>query len=204
MYVLTEVADIVLGEDDELQDESIVTRISAGERPLFELLYQRYRTRTFALAFGMTGQREQAEDLTQEIFLRVYERLSTFQGQAKFSTWFYRIALNHCLNHCRHERRRRRVALRSDDSQATLVVELRAVEQADASLLRKELQQQLRSALLSLKPEIRLLLLLKEIEGLSYEEIAERLECSTGTVASRLSRGRRLLARKLESLKGKI
>jgi RNA polymerase sigma-70 factor (ECF subfamily) len=83
-------------------------------------------------------------------------------------------------------------------------VALRAVEQADASLLRKEIQQQLRSALLSLKPEIRVLLLLKEIEGLSYDEIAERLECSTGTVASRLSRGRRLLARKLESLRGKI
>jgi RNA polymerase sigma-70 factor (ECF subfamily) len=203
MYVLTEVADIVLEEDDELQDELIVTRIRAEERRLFGLLYQRYRKRAFALAFGMTGQREQAEDLTQEIFLRVYQRLSTFQGQAKFSTWFYRIALNHCLNHCRHERRRR-VALRSDDSQATLVVELRAVEQADASLLRKEIQQQLRSALLSLKPDVRVLLLLKEMEGLSYEEIAERLECSTGTVASRLSRGRRLLARKLESLKGKI
>lgn len=203
MYVLTEVADIVLGED-ELQDESIVARISAGERRLFGVLYQRYRIRTFALAFGMTGQREQAEDLTQEIFLRVYERLGTFQGQAKFATWFYRIALNQCLNHCRDERRRRRTVTSANDGQATVLVELRAVEGADASLLRKEIQQQLRSALLSLKPEIRVLLLLKEIEGLSYEEIAERLECSTGTVASRLSRGRTLLARKLESLKGKI
>lgn len=202
MYVLTEVADIVLEKGDELQDESIVARIRAGERQLFGLLYQRYRTRTFALAFGMTGQREQAEDLTQEIFLRVHERLNTFQGQAKFATWFYRIALNHCLNHCRHERHRRTLA--NPDGPAAILVEVRAVEQADATLLRKEIQQQLRSALLSLKPEIRVLLLLKEIEGLSYEEIAERLECSPGTIASRLSRGRRLLARKLESLKGKI
>jgi RNA polymerase sigma-70 factor, ECF subfamily len=204
MYVLTEMADIVPGEDDELQDESIVARIRAGERRLFGLLYQRYRLRTFALAFGMTGQREQAEDLTQEIFLRVYQRLNTFQGQAKFATWFYRIALNQCLNHCRNERRRRRTVANPDDRQATVLVELRVVEQADTTLLRKEIQHQLRSALLSLKPEVRILLLLKEIEGLSYEEIAERLECSPGTVASRLSRGRRLLARKLESLKGKI
>ncbi len=202
MYVLTELAETDLEADDELQDESIVARIRTGER-LFALLYQRYRTRTFALAFGMTGQREQAEDLTQEIFLRVYQRLNTFQGQAKFATWFYRIALNQCLNHCRNERRRRTVAS-PDDGQATLIVELRVVEQADATLLRKEIQHQLRSALLSLKPDLRVLLLLKEIEGLSYEEIAERLECSPGTVASRLSRGRRLLARKLESLKGKI
>ena len=203
MYVLTELADTDLGADDELQDESIVSRIRTGER-LFGLLFERYRTRTFALAFGMTGQREQAEDLTQEIFLRVYERLNTFQGQAKFATWFYRIALNHCLNHCRNEGRRRRTVANPGEGQATVLVELRVVEQADATLLRKEIQQQLRSALLSLKPEVRVLILLKEIEGLSYEEIAERLECSPGTVASRLSRGRRLLARKLESLKGKI
>jgi RNA polymerase sigma-70 factor, ECF subfamily len=202
MYVLTELAKIDLEADDQLHDEVIVARIIAGER-LFGLLYERYRTRTFALAFGMTGQREQAEDLTQEIFLRVFERLNTFQGQAKFTTWFYRIALNHCLNHCRNERRRR-VVVNPDDVQPTVVVELRVVEPADVALLRKELQQQLRLALLSLKPDVRLLLLLKEIEGLSYEEIAERLECSPGTVASRLSRGRRLLARKLESLKGKI
>lgn len=202
MYVLTELADVDLGADDELQDELIVARIRTGER-LFGLLYERYRTRTFALAFGMTGQREQAEDLTQEIFLRVFERLNTFQGQAKFTTWFYRIALNQCLNHCRNERRRRLVA-NPEDVQPTIVVELRVVEQADATLLRKEIQHRLRLALLSLKPEVRVLLLLKEIEGLSYDEIAERLECSPGTVASRLSRGRRLLARKLDSLKGKI
>lgn len=202
MYVLTELADVDLGADDELQDELIVARIRTGER-LFGLLYERYRTRTFALAFGMTGQREQAEDLTQEIFLRVFERLNTFQGQAKFTTWFYRIALNQCLNHCRNERRRRLVA-NPEDVQPTVVVELRVVEQADATLLRKEIQHRLRLALLSLKPEVRVLLLLKEIEGLSYDEIAERLECSPGTVASRLSRGRRLLARKLDSLKGKI
>lgn len=202
MYVLTELADVDLGADGELQDELIVARIRTGER-LFGLLYERYRTRTFALAFGMTGQREQAEDLTQEIFLRVFERLNTFQGQAKFTTWFYRIALNQCLNHCRNERRRRLVA-NPEDVQPTVVVELRVVEQADATLLRKEIQHRLRLALLSLKPEVRVLLLLKEIEGLSYDEIAERLECSPGTVASRLSRGRRLLARKLDSLKGKI
>lgn len=203
MYVLTELADIGLEADDEPQDESIVARVRTGER-LFGVLYERYRTRTFALAFGMTGQREQAEDLTQEIFLRVYERLNTFHGEAKFATWFYRIALNQCLNHCRNERRRHRTVANPEDDQATVLVELRVVEQADANLLRKEIQRQLRSAILSLKPEVRVLLLLKEIEGLSYEEIAERLECSPGTVASRLSRGRRLLARKLESLKGKI
>lgn len=201
--MLTEAAETVLVEADELHDELIVARIIAGERRLFGVLYQRYRARIVALAFGMTGQREQAEDLTQEIFLRVYQRLGTFQGQAKFATWFYRIALNHCLNHCRNERRRQR-PLKVSDHPSGVLVELRPVEQADATLLRKEIQQQIRLALLSLKPELRVLLLLKEIEGLSYQEIAERLDWSCGTVASRLNRGRRLLARKLVNLKGKI
>jgi RNA polymerase sigma factor (sigma-70 family) len=136
MYVLTEMADIGLDADEELQDESIVARITTGER-LFGVLYERYRTRTFALAFGMTGQREQAEDLTQEIFIRVFEKLNTFQGQAKFATWFYRIALNQCLNHCRNERRRHRALESPDESKSTVLGELRVVEPADATLLRK-------------------------------------------------------------------
>src|ERR1700750_3013702 len=129
MYVLTELAEIVPAADDGLQDESLVALIRTGER-LFGLLYERYRARTFALAFGMTGHREQAEDLTQEIFLRVYQRLNTFQGQAKFATCFYRIALNQCLNHCRNERRRRHTIRTGDEFQAA-VPELRVVEQAD-------------------------------------------------------------------------
>jgi RNA polymerase sigma-70 factor (ECF subfamily) len=85
-----------------------------------------------------------------------------------------------------------------------MLVEVRRTEEAHEALLRQEIQQQIKLALLSLKPQLRMLLILKEIEGLSYDEIAERLECSTGTVASRLNRARQLLARKLESLKGKI
>ena len=85
-----------------------------------------------------------------------------------------------------------------------MLVEVRRTEEAHEALLRQEVQQQIRVALLSLKPQMRMLLVLKEIEGLSYDEIAERLDCSTGTVASRLNRARQLLARKLESLKGKI
>jgi RNA polymerase sigma-70 factor (ECF subfamily) len=178
MYVLTE---IVPHNEKELPDELIVARVCAGEDTLFAVLYQRYRAKTFALAYGMTGQREQADDLTQDIFLRVYQRLNTFQGHAKFSTWFYRISLNCCLNYCRHERSSTRLTSTAETTPPML-----------------------KMALLSLKPQLRMLLILKEIEGLSYDEIAERLECSTGTIASRLSRARQLLARKLESLKGKI
>jgi RNA polymerase sigma-70 factor, ECF subfamily len=204
MYVLTEVADSVRESGNELQDELIVARIAAGEKGLFALIYQRYQARAFGLAFGMTGQREQADDLTQEIFIRAYERISSFKGDAKFSTWFYRLALNHCLNHCRKERWRIRSFTTPGEQSAPLLVELRPSEEVHEALLRQEIQQQIKIALLSLKPDVRMLLVLKEIEGLSYEEIAEQLDCSTGTVASRLNRARSLLARKLEGLKGKI
>ena len=200
MYVLTE---IVPHNEKELPDELIVARVCAGEDTLFAVLYQRYRAKTFALAYGMTGQREQADDLTQDIFLRVYQRLNTFQGHAKFSTWFYRISLNCCLNYCRHERSSTRLTSTAETT-LPMLVEVRRTEEAHEALLRQEVQQQIKMALLSLKPQLRMLLILKEIEGLSYDEIAERLECSTGTIASRLSRARQLLARKLESLKGKI
>jgi RNA polymerase sigma-70 factor (ECF subfamily) len=204
MYVLTEIANIVPHNEAELPDEMIVARVCAGEDTLFALLYQRYRAKTFALAYGMTGQREQADDLTQDIFLRVYQRLSTFQGHAKFSTWFYRISLNCCLNYCRRERSSSTRLTSATEVAAPMLVEVRRTEEAHEALLRQEIQQQIKLALLSLKPQLRMLLILKEIEGLSYDEIAERLECSTGTVASRLNRARQLLARKLESLKGKI
>lgn len=203
MYVLTEVANIVPDTDDQVLDEIIVARINAGETGQFALIYQRYRARTFALAYGMTGHRDQAEDLAQEIFLRAYQRLPTFKGQAKFATWFYRLALNHCLNYCRHERSRKR-PLTNGEPNLPKLIEVRTANETHDTVLRREIQQQIRMALLSLKPEMRLLLIMKDIEDLSYEEIAERLDCSTGTVGSRLNRARKLLARKLEGLKGKI
>lgn len=202
MYVLTQTLEVFDGEE-VTEDEQLVARIRAGESPLFAEIYHRFFARTFALAYGMTGRREQAEDLTQEIFLRAYERLGSFNGRASFATWFYRLAVNHCLNCCRRERKYQGGEADPDDAQNLLRVS-GAEDQIAAGLMRQHVQAQVRQALLTLKPEWRVLLVLKEIEGLSYEEIAERLDCSTGTVASGLSRARRLLARKLENLKGTI
>jgi len=202
MYVLTQAVE-VLDEEELGEDEQLVARICAGESALFAQLYRRFYARTFALAYGMTGRREAADDLTQEIFLRAYERLGNYHGRSSFATWFYRLAVNHCLNYCRRERRHQYVASDANDGPSSLFVS-GAEERMAANLLQRQVQAQVRQALLTLKPEWRVLLLLKEIEGLSYEEIAERLNCSTGSVASGLSRARQLLARKLENLKGKI
>jgi RNA polymerase sigma-70 factor (ECF subfamily) len=201
--VLTEAA-ILCFADEATSDEELVALIIARRKDqfLFSHLYQRYHAKTFALAYGMAGCRARAEDMTQEIFLRAYERLETFHGQASFATWFYRLAVNCCLNHCRRERAQRRVA-NIDEADAPLV-SVNGDEEIEQIVLQRQIQRQVRQALLSLNPQMRLLIVMKGIENLSYAEMAERLECSTGTVASKLNRARRLLARKLESLKGKI
>jgi RNA polymerase sigma-70 factor (ECF subfamily) len=205
MYVLTQTAE-ALDYEAEGVDEQLVARICAGERSLFTELYGLYYPRTFALAFGMTGRREQADDMTQEIFLRAYQRLSTFNGRSSFATWFYRLAVNQALNYCRRERRHKSTRSSAEDLESLMSASTSGADSRpmEAALLQQQVQAQVRQALLTLKPEMRVLIVMKEIEGLSYEEIAERLDCSTGTVASGLSRARKLLARKLENLKGKI
>ncbi len=204
--MLTQALEALDGEEAG-EDERLVARIRAGEAALFAQLYRRYYARTFALAFGMTGRREQADDMAQEIFLRAYQQIGSYKGRSTFATWFYRLAVNHSLNYCRRERRHQSAVVMSDaDDAHNLEINsgVGAEDYISETLLRQQLQEQVRQALLTLKPEMRVLLVLKEIEGLSYEEIAERLSCSTGTVASGLSRARQLLARKLEKLKGKI
>lgn len=187
------------------EDERLVARVCAGEPALFAQLYRRYYKRVFALAFGMTGRREQADDMAQEVFLRAYERLGTFGGNSSFATWLYRLAVNHCLNYCRSEHRHRNRMVGAEDATSSANAPGPGAEENIASALwQDQVQIRVRRALQALKPDARLLIVLKDVEGLSYEEIADRLNCSTGTVASGLSRARKLLARKLEDLRGKI
>jgi RNA polymerase sigma-70 factor (ECF subfamily) len=185
-------------EQGSAADEDLVAEFLAGNREAFAHLYRRYYGRTYRLAYGMTGDRAAAEDLTQEVFMRVYERLAQFQGRARFSTWFYRVTINHCLR-----RRERAAAVRAETS-----IEDRpepgGAPGVEDDILREQVHEQVHRALLSLRPAPRMIVVLKDIEGLSYLEIAERMNCSEGTVASRLNRARRLLGRKLAHLKGVV
>ena len=197
--MLRKVAEAPGCEQEKPTDEELVKLILAGDERAFAELYERYHTRAYRLAYAMTGRHEAAEDLTQEIFLRAYGKLDRFSGQARFSTWFYRLAVNRCLNH--HQREQVTVEeVLADDQKTTLSVG--GLEQMEARILQQQISDRVHRAILSLKPTLRLTVILKEIEGLSYAEIAERMGCSEGTVASRLNQARKLLARKLEHLKG--
>ena len=180
-------------------DEDVVRRVVNGEKDQFSLLYERYYWRAFRMAYGMTRDRAGAEDLTQEIFIRAYQRLRDFREESAFSTWFYRLAVNRSLNY-----RRKQQPGPTEETTIELEQEQsgRSSSELEAEVLQGQLHSQVHSALLTLKPKLRMVVVLKDIEGLSYEEIARRMNCSMGTVASRLNRSRSLLARKLEHLRG--
>jgi RNA polymerase sigma-70 factor (ECF subfamily) len=122
-----------------------------------------------------------------------------FRGEASFGTWFYRLAVNCCLNCRRREKQSSEPITGLHEAAANT-----ALEPMESAILRRQVQAEVHRALLSLKPKQRLLVVLRDIEGLSYEEIAERTNYSRGTIASRLNRARRLLARKLERLRNSL
>lgn len=177
-------------------DEELVSLVIAGQVDVFAGLYDRFYSRVYRMAYGMTGQHQAAEDLVQDVFARAYQKLRLFAGQSSFATWFYRLALNHCLNHCKSERQRLRLQTSGLEQLPSPI----QPEQMEERVLGKELQSEVHRALLSLKPRIRMIVILRDIEGLSYQEIAGRMNCSMGTLASQLKRARTLLARKLEHL----
>lgn len=205
--VWTETIDVDEPAAETRADETIVARVRGGERELFAVLYARHRRRVYRLAYGMTARREAAEDLTQEIFMRAYDRLAQFRNEANFATWLHRLAINCCLND------RRREAARVGDagsfveeaaSEERLVLTGDDAADAERDAWRAQIKRKVHDALQSLPPELRVVVVLRDIEGFSYDEIAERLACSSGTVASRLNRARRLLACKLEDLRGRV
>lgn len=187
-------------------DRRLVERAKGGDLRAFEALVRRYERWVYTLALRMVGDRAEAEDLAQEVFLKVYTGLAGFRGASRFSTWLYAIASHQCLDH-RAARDRRPVPFSSlrgsgsasgDPPDSAERIADRA-PRADEMLERREAALQVRAALSGLTDDHRLILILREIQGLSYDEIAESLGESVGTVRSRLSRARAALRLRLVS-----
>lgn len=179
------------------EEDELVRLALTGDRAAFAQIYERFYARAFRLAYGMTGNCMAAEDLTQEIFMRAFQRLEHFGGQSSFATWFYRLAVNYSLSY----RRKERVNKQDSHSDKLEFLASHAL-QIESEVLQNQLKSEIHSALLELGEEMRMVIILKDIEGWNYEEIAERMNCSQGTVASRLNRARKQLAQKLRHLKG--
>ena len=174
-------------------DTDLLARLRAGEPRAFEDLVRTYQHRVFGVALRMLGSRAEAEDIAQEVFLRVHRAIGDFRGEAKLSTWLYGIASNLCLNRLASAHRRR---VRHDDDAVLQVVT--DASDAMATVERAELEAALRDAIASLPDERRIVVVLRDLEGLSYEEIAEALGLEPGTVRSRLHRARMDLKSKME------
>jgi RNA polymerase sigma-70 factor (ECF subfamily) len=168
-------------------------RLRAGETSAFEELVITYQHRVFGVAFRMLGNAAEAQEVAQEAFLRAHRGLAQFRGDAKLSTWLYAIASRLCLN--RLATGERRLARQGEETLLRLSDGARA---PDAALEQSELETALHRAIAELPEDRRIVIVLRDLEGLSYEEIAQALELELGTVRSRLHRARADLKDKLE------
>jgi RNA polymerase sigma-70 factor, ECF subfamily len=180
---------------EQLIDGRVIEACQQGDRAAFQLLFEAYKDKVFSIAvYSIGGDRSIADDVTQQIFLKLFTAIRQFRGDSEFTTWLYRLVVNACLD----ERRRRRrflpwgetVAMRNPGEK----------KPQEKQYARLEVAEAVREAIAELKPKFRLPILLKYIEGLSYEEIASVMGCSKGTVASRLNRGHSQLAKRLSHL----
>ena len=176
-------------------DQDAVARCRSGDWEAFSDLMLKYQTRVLTLATRMLGSPSEAEDIAQDIFAKVFLSLHKFRGAARFSTWLYRITVNHCLNYMRSRARQQQtlVAIESKD-----LAEASPASNPQWRLEQKERWALVQAKLQALSPEHRTIIILRDIEGLAYEEIAEVLLLESGTVKSRIHRARMELKDLLE------
>ena len=175
-------------------DRLLLQKAQEGDRTAFEALITLHSPRVFNLALGYTGRHHDAEEITQTVFWKVWNALPQFRGGASFSTWLYRLTLNACTDHYRREKKRRGDLSLDDPDLAPLRDTAPSPEEI---LLQREEQAILRKALAELPEQHRVILVLRDMDGLDYKESAQVLDLEMGTVKSRLARARRALRDKL-------
>ena len=203
---LEQVASAAVADVRPQAETQFIERLKRGDAAAFETLVNERSGEIYGLLYRLTENVEEARDLTQETFLRAYQSIAQFRGESDLRTWIYRIAINQARNRWRWWRRRRREATISIDApeigggRLGLVATLKAntVRDPEEHALLSERERALKKALSSLKRVYRETVILRDIEGFAYEEIATTLDISVGTVKSRLARGRQELRRKLE------
>ena len=182
---------------EQLINGQVIEACQQGDRDAFQSLFEAYKDKVFSIAvYSSGGDRTLAEDVTQQIFLKLFTAIRQFRGDSEFTTWLYRLVVNACLD----ERRRSRRLLPWGTETTAAMDNVSEKKPQERQYARREVSEAVRVAIEELKPKFRLPILLKYIEGLSYEEIAEVMGCSKGTVASRLNRGHSQLAKRLSHL----
>ena len=183
-------------------DQILVERVQAGDKGAFDLLVKRYQHKVIGLIGRYVQDHAEALDIAQETFIKAYKALDSFRGESAFYTWLYRIATNTAKNYLvTRSRRPPGTDVDIDDVlQAESESELREIETPENNLYRDELFSVMASTLEALPEELRVALTLRELEGMSYEEIAEVMDCPIGTVRSRIFRAREAIDKELKPL----
>ena len=179
-------------------DEELVARAQGGDIESFNQLIVRWERPIYALAYRVIGKEEDARDVCQDAFLRAYRALPGFKGQAKFSSWLYRIALNLCRDWIRRQRRAPVSQLPEDIDAIELAAAAGPVESIEELVARRELSAIVEEAMSVLSEEQRTAIILKEYHGMTFQEIADMQGCPLSTVKTRLYQGLSLLRRRLE------
>jgi RNA polymerase sigma-70 factor (ECF subfamily) len=192
----TLIAQTAPARSEEMGDDLLITRFQSGDESAFRLLMERHVERVRNLVFSIFHSAELVDDLTQDVFLKAYRALGQFRFDAAFSTWLYRITVNRCRDEMRKRRLRRYLSLHTlmetHDKEVTMKTAVQPQESETRELIDRGLQR--------LPEKYRLPVILKDMEGLSYEEMADVMSCELGTVKSRLSRGRSMLRAYLKPL----
>lgn len=177
--------------DREISAE-IIEACRLGDRDAFRALYDAYKDRVYSISlYFFHGDPAAASDVSQQVFLKLMTRIGQFRGDAGFSTWLYRLVVNACMD-----------AARRSKPDVTLSEEFSKPGSPEEDYARAQMANSVRAAVSALPPRFRIAVLLRYFEDLSYEQMAEALDCSMGTVASRLSRGHKILAERLQGLMG--
>ncbi|HMJ14223.1 MAG TPA: sigma-70 family RNA polymerase sigma factor [Polyangiaceae bacterium] len=198
-----------MSDRDESSERRFIERLIARDERAFNELVQTYERRVYLLVFRMLGRREEAEDMAQEVFVQVFKAIGQFRGESKLSTWIYRIAVNVCKNRAKYWVRRHDAQqdefesaaehLPATDARAVTFAE---VARPDHAVEGFQMERIVQRAISELEPDFREVLILRDVEELSYEEIAEITGLADGTVKSRIFRARALLKSKVERALG--
>ena len=180
---------------EQIVNGRVIEACQQGDRDAFRVLFETYKDKVYSIAvYSVGGDRSIADDVTQQIFLKLFTAIKQFRGDSEFTTWLYRLVVNACMD----ERRR---SMRLLPIGETVTMKAAIPNTQDKQFARAEIAEAVQLAISKLKPKFRVPILLKYVEGMSYEEIARVMGCSKGTVASRLNRGHGQLAKQLSHLR---
>jgi len=183
-------------------DAALVKRVQEGDKQAFNLLVLKYQTKIVNLVMRYVRDPDEANDVAQEAFLKAYRALPRFRGDSAFYTWLYRIAVNTAKNYLVAAKRRpvEYDLDLQDPEQYDMQARLKDIDSPESVIMKDEVQQTIDEAIQDLPEDLRTAIILRELEGMTYEEIAETMECPVGTVRSRIFRAREAISKRIEPL----